>query len=110
MRINFVFLNGGNAVARFEDNTYTYTHCYDDMQQLAEDYIKILVDGIDGSELMHWDNNEPEMWDDNFTGCAFYEEDTETESPYNVLTELDSAWGGNVAEFLDCVKAVLQTV
>ena len=53
MKITLVFINGGAAVAKFEDSTYTYIHSYDNMRQLAEDYFNIIFDSLDGSELMH---------------------------------------------------------
>lgn len=61
MKITLVFINGGAAVAKFEDSTYTYIHSYDNMKQLAEDYFNIIFDSLDGSELMHWDGNVAEF-------------------------------------------------
>lgn len=107
MKITLVFLNNGSAVGRFEDSMYTYTHFYDDIQQLGKDYLSVISDGLDGSDLQHWDNNQPEMWENNETDwkcCCIYEEDTEEEIPYTAFTELDPAWGENVAEFLDSLS------
>lgn len=108
MIITIVFLNNGSAVAKFEDSTYTYVHFYDDMKQLAEDYYSIVSDSLDGSELAHWDGNEPEMWDDDeeWKCCCIYEENTE-ESIYTAFSELDPAWGGNVARFLKALKVTV---
>lgn len=106
MKITLVFTNGGAAVGRFEDSTYIYIHSYDDMKQLAEDYFNIIFDDMDGSELMYWDGNEPEMWaEDRKCGCI-HEEDTDNENSYTAFTELDSAWGGNVAEFLEALNKI----
>ena len=114
MKITLVFTNGGAAVARFEDSVYTYTHFYDDMEQLAKDYCAVVSDGLDGSELMDWENNQPEMWNDDdlddHIGCCVYTEDTETETAYTAFTELDPAWGGNVAEFLEALNKISVTV
>lgn len=105
MKITIVFLNNGSAVGRFEDGVYTYQHLYDDMILLATDYLTIISEGLDGSELIHWDGNEPEMWsDDGWDSCCIYEEDTDSENGYTVATELDPAWGGNVAEFLNAMR------
>lgn len=113
MIITIVFLNNGSAVAKFEDSTYTYVHFYDDMEQLAKDYYSIISDGLDGSELARWDGNEPEMWDveDNeewkeWEYCCGYEENTE-ESIFTAFSELDPAWGGNVARFLKALKVTV---
>ena len=110
MDITIMFLNNGSAVAKYEDSTYTYVHLYDDMKQLAEDYYSIISDGLDGSEISHWDGNEPEMWEDNeeWRCCCIYEENTE-ESNFTALSELDSAWGGNIARFLESLNSVLVT-
>lgn len=108
MIITIVFLNNGSAVAKFEDSTYSYVHCYNDMKQLAEDYYSVISDGLDGSELAHWDGNEPEMWDDDeeWKCCCIYEENTE-ENNFTAFSELDSAWGGNVARFLKALKVTV---
>lgn len=106
MKIILVFTNGGTAVAKFEDSTYTYTHCYDNMKQLANDYFNIISDGIDGSDLMYWDNNEPEMWDEEWRCCCIYEENTDDENSYTAFTELDPAWGENVTEFLEALNKI----
>ena len=107
MKITFVFTNGGVAVAKFEDSTYTYIHLYDNMKQLAEDYFSIISDGLDGSELMYWDGNEPEMWEEDWKCCCIYEENTDDENNYTAFTELDPAWGGNVAEFLEALSLII---
>ena len=108
MIITIVFLNNGSAVAKYEDSTYTYVHLYDDMKQLAEDYYSIISDGLDGLELANWDGNEPEMWDDDeeWKCCCIYEENAE-ESNFTAFSELDPAWGGNVARFLKALKVTV---
>ena len=110
MKITLVFTNGGAAVGRFEDSTYTYTHLYDNMKQLAEDYFNIIFDDMDGSELMYWDGNEPEMWEKEWKACYIHEENTDEENNYTAFTELDPAWGGNVAEFLEALNIISVTV
>ena len=110
MKITLVFTNGGASVAKFEDSTYTYIHSYDNMKQLAEDYFSIISDGLDGSELMYWDGNEPEMWDEDWKCCCIHEENTDDENNYTAFTELDPAWGGNVAEFLEALNIISVTV
>ena len=110
MKITLVFTNGGATVGKFEDSTYTYIHSYDNMRQLAEDYFNIIFDSLDGSELMHWDGNEPEMWEKDWKCCCIHEENTDDENNYTAFTELDSAWGGNVAEFLEALNKISVTV
>ena len=110
MKVTIVFINNGAAVARFEDSVYTYTHFYDDMEQLAKDYCAVVSDGLDGSELMDWDGNEPEMWEEDWKCCCIHEENTDDENNYTVFTELDPAWGGNVAEFLEALNKISVTV
>lgn len=39
-----------------------------------------------------------------------YEEDTDNENNYTAFTELDPAWGGNVAEFLEALNKISVTV
>ena len=110
MKTTLVFTNGGSAVGRFEDSTYTYIHSYDDMKQLAEDYFNIIFDDMDGSELMHWDGNEPEMWSEDWKSCCIHEENTDDENSHTAFTEVDSAWGGSVAEFLEALNKISVTV
>ena len=110
MKITLVFTNGGAAVAKFEDSTYTYIHSYDNMKQLAEDYFSIISDGLDGSEIMYWDGNEPEMWEKDWKCCCIYEKNADDENNYTAFTELDPAWGGNVAEFLETLNKISITV
>lgn len=106
MKITIVFINNGSAVARFEDVSITYTHSYDSMEQLAEDYFSIISDGLDGTDLMYWDNNEPEMWEEEWRCCCIYEENTDDIDRCTAFTELDPAWGGNVAEFLEALNKI----
>ena len=110
MKVTIVFINNGAAVARFEDNTYTYIHFYDDMYSLAMDYFAVVHGDVDSSELMDWENNQPEMWNDDdlddHIGCYIYSEDTETETAYTPFTELDPEWGENVVEFLEALTNV----
>ena len=40
----------------------------------------------------------------------YYEENTDDENNYTVFTELDPAWGGNVAEFLEALNKISVTV
>ena len=80
MKITLVFTNGGAAVGRFEDRTYTYIHSYDNMRQLAEHYYNIIFDSLDGSEPMHWDGNEPEMWEKDWKCCWIHEANTDDEN------------------------------
>ena len=110
MKITLIFTNGGAAVGKFEDSKYTYIHSYDNMKQLAEDYFNIIFDDMDGSELMHWDGNEPEMWEEDWKCCCIHEKDTDDENSYTAFTELDPAWGGNVAEFLETLNKISVTV
>lgn len=98
MKIIIVFPHNGDVTVRFEDEIFTYTRAYKDMEILAEDYTEILLDGLDGSQLRHWNFNTPETWtEDIFENCnCIYKENTEDNTPYNVLTELDPAWDGRI--------------
>ena len=110
MKITIVFINNGAAVARFEDSTYIFTHFYDDMYSLAVDYSAVVSGDVDSTELMDWENNQPEMWNDNdlddHIGCYVYEEDTAAETACTPFTELDPEWGENVTEFLEALTNV----
>ena len=76
------------------------------MKQLAEDYFNIIFDDMDGSELMHWDGNEPEMWEEDWKCSCIHEENTDDGNSYTAFTELDPAWGGNVVEFLEALNKI----
>lgn len=98
MKITIVFLKNGDVTARFEDEIFTYIRAYKDMEILAEDYTEILLDGLDGSQLRHWNFNTPEAWIENIfeNYNCIYEENTEDDTTYNILTELDPAWDGRI--------------
>lgn len=106
MKITLVFTNDGAVVGKFGDSTYTYVHLYYDMSQLAEDYLNVIFDNLDSSELMRWDGNEPEMWAEDWKCCCVHEENTDDENSYTAFTELDPAWGGNIAEFLETLNKI----
>lgn len=98
MKITIVFPKSGDVTARFEDEIYTYTRTYKDMEILAEDYTEILLDGLDGSQLEQWSFNSPEAWtEDILENCnCIHEESTEDDTIFNVLMELDPAWDGRI--------------
>lgn len=97
MKITIVFPKNKDVVARFEDEIFTYTRTYKDMETLAEDYTDILLYGLDGSQLRHWNFNEPEVWtEDILKNCnCIYNEDTEA----GMSDELDPAWDGRIKDF-----------
>lgn len=98
MKITIVFPKNGDVTARFEDEIYTYTRAYKDMEILAEDYIEILFNDLDGSQLQHWNFSAPEAWtEDILENCnCIHEENTEDDTIFNILTELDPAWDGRI--------------
>ena len=62
MKITIVFPKNGLVTARFEGEIYAYTRAYADMRTLANDYINILFNDMDGSELAGWSYNDPQVW------------------------------------------------
>lgn len=98
MKITIVFPKNGDVTARFEDEIFTYTRAYNDMEILAEDYTEILLDGLDGSQIRHWDFNDPEAWTaDILDNCnCIHEENSEDDTVFDVLMELDPAWDGRI--------------
>jgi len=78
------------------------------MKQLAEDVKAVLVDGLGESEILRdWDNNEIAEWPDNFKACcAITEGDTNSDEGFTTLLDLDKAWGGNVARFLEAFDEI----
>lgn len=107
MKITILFPKHGDVTARFEDETFTYIRAYKDMEILAEDYTEILLDGLDGSQIRHWDFNDPEAWmKDILEDCnCDHEESTEDDTVFNVLTELDPAWDGRIGPLQKAITA-----
>lgn len=105
MKITIVFPNNGDVTARFEDENFTYTRAYKDIEILAEDYTEILLDSLDGSQLQHWDFNDPEAWTDCIfenTNC-WHEENSDDATAFNLLFELDPAWDGRIGRLRDAI-------
>lgn len=111
MKITIVFPKDGDVTARFEDEIYTYTRAYKDMEVLSDDYVNISLDNLDGSEIRYWKDNTPEIWtEDILENCNCYiEENTEDNRIFDVLTELDPAWDGRIKllqeAILECINA-----
>lgn len=105
MKITIVFPKSGDVTARFEDETFTYIRAYKDMEILAEDYTEILLDGLDGSQLKHWNFNDPKAWTaDILENCnCIHKENTEDGTIFNVLMELDPAWDARIKELQSAV-------
>lgn len=70
------------------------------MRTLANDYINILLNDIDGSELALWSYNDPQAWTaDILENCnCIHEESAEDNTIFNILTELDPAWDGRIRQ------------
>lgn len=98
MKITIVFPKHGDVTACFEDEIFTYIRAYKDMEILAEDYTEILLDDLDGSQLKDWDFNEPDAWtEDILDNCnCYHEENTEDDTVFDVMMELDPAWDGRI--------------
>lgn len=98
MKITIVFPQNGDVTAHFENEIFTYIRAYKDMEILAEDYTEILFDGLDGSQLRHWDFNDPDVWtEDILENCnCYHEENTEDDTVFDVMMELDPVWDGRI--------------
>lgn len=103
MKITLAFYNNGSAIGKFEDDTYTYIHLYPNAKQLAKDYLTVVTDGLDGSELAYWKDNQLELNPIKQDYACIYEENTDEETNCTPFTELDPAWCESVAEFLNAL-------
>lgn len=111
MLVKICFMNNGGVVAKIGDS---YVHMYNDMEQLAKDILDIELDGLDESNVAHWDNNELGLIHfDHYCNSDFVCYTEGDLSKYNGLEELldlDKSWGTNVEKFLDSVHNVLLKV
>lgn len=106
MKITILFPKNGDVTARFEDEIYTYIRAYKDMEILAEDYAEILLDGLDGSQLRHWDFNDPDAWTEDILGnCnCIHEGSTEDDMIFDSLMNLDPAWDGRIRQLQKAIE------
>lgn len=105
VKITLVFLNNGDAVAKFENDVYTFIHNYHNMQDLAFDYYSIVGNKIHPLDIADFENNTPEIWNNDHSGCYVYE-GTDDESIDDVLKELNIDWGRNVERFAIAVSII----
>ncbi len=108
MKITIVFPKNGLVTARFEGEIYAYTRAYADMLTLANDYINILFNDMDGSELAGWSYNDPQVWvADILENCnCYYEENTEDDTAGSIVSELDPAWDGRVNDLINYIYLI----
>lgn len=108
MKITIVFPKNGDVTARFEDEIFTYTRVYADMCTLANDYISILFNDPEGSELAGWSFNDPKVWTaDILENCnCWHEENTKDNTAGSIISELDSAWDGRVNDLINCIYII----
>ncbi len=108
MKITIVFPKNGLVTARFEGEIYAYTRAYADMRTLANDYINILFNDMDGSELAGWSYNDPQVWvADMLENCKCDdEENTEDDTAGSIVSELDPAWDGRVNDLINYIYLI----
>ncbi len=111
MLVKIYFLNNGGAAAKIGDE---YIHMYEDMERLAKDILDIELDGLDESNVSHWDNNESGLinFDDycNSDFVCYTEGDLSKYNGLEELLDLDKALDENIAKFLDSIHKVLLKV
>lgn len=78
------------------------------MRTLANDYTNILFNDMDGSELVGWSYNDPQVWTaDILENCnCIHEENTEDNTAGIIISELGPSWDGRVNDLISCIYTI----